>query len=198
MIWDGERGYRVAPPDEVAASEPAGQAAFLSSSAEADAHGTPAFTARPISTRRVLRSAGALPFVGRPPVHRLRLCRPRGRLLCSDRTSPTARSARRRGARAGPVRPAPCRTIGIARAVCIGGRRSRGCLCPIGAVWRRPARLLLGHRWSHPSTGRRAAAARPTREPTPTSAGARSLTRATARCACWPLVDRGHGKRSGE
>jgi hypothetical protein len=57
MIWDGERGYRVAPPDEVAASEPAGQAAFLSSSAEADAHGTPAFTARPISTRRVLRSA---------------------------------------------------------------------------------------------------------------------------------------------
>jgi hypothetical protein len=36
----------------------------------------------------------------------------------------------RHGDRAGPVRLAPCRTIGIARTRTHGRRRSRGCLCP--------------------------------------------------------------------
>src|ERR1019366_102559 len=49
----------------------------------------------------------------------------------------------------------------IARARTYSRRRSRGRFCPIGAVWRRPARLLLGHGWSHPPAGRRAPAARP-------------------------------------
>src|ERR1039458_5059204 len=34
-------------------------------------------------------------------------------------------------------------------------------ITPERAVWRRPARLLLGHGWSHPPAGRRAPAARP-------------------------------------
>jgi hypothetical protein len=33
------------------------------------------------------------------------------------------------------------------------GHGERRCLCPIGAGWRRPARLLLGHGWSRPSAG---------------------------------------------
>jgi hypothetical protein len=50
----------------------------------------------------------------------------------------------------------------------------------MGAVWRRPPRLLLGDGWSHPSSGRRAAAARAERRsafagieqaPAPPSAG---------------------------
>jgi hypothetical protein len=40
----------------------------------------------------------------------------------------------RHGDRAGPVRPAPCRTIGIARAATHRRRRSRGCLCPTPAA----------------------------------------------------------------
>jgi hypothetical protein len=33
-----------------------------------------------------------------------------------------------------------------------GACASRHCVCPGGAVWPSPARLLLGHGWSHPAT----------------------------------------------
>jgi hypothetical protein len=56
---------------------------------------------------------------------------------------PDRRLLWRRGDRAGPLRLAPCRTIGIARAGARTRRRSRGCLCPNAALRVVPARLLL-------------------------------------------------------
>jgi hypothetical protein len=49
---------------------------------------------------------------------------------------------RRRGDRAGPVRLAPCRTIGIARAVRMGAG-ARGRLCPMAAAYGRRRRAAI-------------------------------------------------------
>ena len=87
----------------------------------------------------------------------------RSRIAFRLGTARGARALRRRGNRAGPVRLAPCQTIGIARAVRTGAS-ARGCLCPKAAVRAMPARLLLlcvlfGSSWLAAEGGRQVGAA---------------------------------------